>query len=271
MCSRSGIVVDEKLDVERVPTERVRRDLPVEDLRGDVGVVRCDLTPALRSVVGLYADEGNVRVTEGLDALDLHSTSKTITLRRVAPSPTARDRLVDLLERVASGDQLVELEPPAPVEIDEGGHRDPEPRGAHVAAQDPLSVAGEVDGDDAEGGAGGRQADDDEGAASAEEAESLLDRLGRADRDEDVVGAAPSREGAHLRRRVARRGIEGVGGAEGGRGLELGRRESRATIGCAPRDECSLHAVEADAARADDDDARADGDFAQSRRPRPVP
>ena len=93
------------------------------------------------------------------------------------------------------------------------------------------------------------------------EAESLLERLGRADCDEDVVGAAPAGERAHLRHRVARRRVEGVGGAEGESGLELARRRVEGDDRLRPADERALHAVEADPARADDDDARADGDL----------
>jgi len=53
----------------------------------------------------------------------------------------------------------------------------------------------------------------------------------------------------------------GGGGTEGGGGLGLGRRQVERDDGLSAGDERPLHAVEADPARADDDDARADRDL----------
>ena len=52
MCSRSGMSVDEGLDVERVRARAPAGHLPVEDRRRDVGVVGRELTPALVAIVG---------------------------------------------------------------------------------------------------------------------------------------------------------------------------------------------------------------------------
>jgi hypothetical protein len=79
-------LVAKRLDVECVATERVRRHLAVEDLGGDVGVIRSYLTPPLHSLVGANANESDVRVAEALDAGDPHPLPKTMTLRSVVPS-----------------------------------------------------------------------------------------------------------------------------------------------------------------------------------------
>jgi hypothetical protein len=64
--------VDDGVDVERVATQRVRRNLPVQDLGGDVGVIRRNLAPPLRSFVRAHANQCDLRVPEALDAGDPH-------------------------------------------------------------------------------------------------------------------------------------------------------------------------------------------------------
>ena len=59
-------------EVERVPAERVRRHLAVEDLAGDVGIVGRDLPPALVARIGGHPHEADIAVGEGLELGDLH-------------------------------------------------------------------------------------------------------------------------------------------------------------------------------------------------------
>jgi hypothetical protein len=68
-----GDQVDQALGVERAPTERMGRDLPVHDLCGDVGVVRRHLAPAFRPGVGPDANEPHVPRAERLDLRDPHA------------------------------------------------------------------------------------------------------------------------------------------------------------------------------------------------------
>ena len=83
-----GDLSDEGLDVERVTTQCMRRDLAMENVRGDVRVVRRDLTPALGAVVGAYANQRDIFGREALDADDLHA-SNTRTFRSASPSSAA--------------------------------------------------------------------------------------------------------------------------------------------------------------------------------------
>ena len=64
--------VDERVDGEGIGAEGIGRDLPVEDLGGDVGVVGRELAPTLGAVLGGDADEADEAVAEGLQALDPH-------------------------------------------------------------------------------------------------------------------------------------------------------------------------------------------------------
>src|SRR3546814_17854246 len=63
------------LDVEGAVAEHMRRDLTVQHLGRDVGVVGRHLAPALAAVVGPYPDEAHELVREGLDARDVHRTT----------------------------------------------------------------------------------------------------------------------------------------------------------------------------------------------------
>ena len=75
MCSRSGIESISASMSSRVPPKRPGRDLAVQHLRGDVGVVGRDLAPALRAVLGGDPHEADELVAERLDALDLHAAA----------------------------------------------------------------------------------------------------------------------------------------------------------------------------------------------------
>ena len=79
-----GDLVDESVDGERITAECVLGDLPVENLDGRPGVVRSDLAPALRTLVGPHAHERDLGPGEALDRDDPHS-SKTIRLRSDSP------------------------------------------------------------------------------------------------------------------------------------------------------------------------------------------
>ena len=80
--------IDERIDVEGVAPERMRRDLAMENVDGDVGVVRRDLTPSLDPLVRPHPDEGDLRPGEALDADDPHSEPST-TMFRIASPPRA--------------------------------------------------------------------------------------------------------------------------------------------------------------------------------------
>ena len=80
--------VDERVDVEGVAPERMRRDLAMENVDGDVGVVRRDLTPSFDPLVRPHPDEGDLRPSEALDADDPHSEPST-TMFRIASPPRA--------------------------------------------------------------------------------------------------------------------------------------------------------------------------------------
>ena len=99
------------------------------------------------------------------------------------------DRLVDPLERVAGGDELVELEAALAVARHQARHVHAEPGRAHVAAEEPEPVAGEVPDRDRRGGAGRRHAHQHDRPAAPDERERLAHRRRAAHRHEDVVGA----------------------------------------------------------------------------------
>ncbi len=67
-----GDDVHEAGNVESIGAQRVRCHLPVQDERGDVGVVGGDLPPALRAVLGGNAHEADEPGRKRLDLLDLH-------------------------------------------------------------------------------------------------------------------------------------------------------------------------------------------------------
>ena len=62
----------ESARVERVHAHHVRRDLAVQHLGRDVGVVGRDLAPALGAVVRPHPNERHPLVAEGLDPVDAH-------------------------------------------------------------------------------------------------------------------------------------------------------------------------------------------------------
>ena len=79
-----GDQVDQRLDVERAPAERMGRDLAVEDQRGDVGVVGRDLAPALGAVVGPDAQQPEVRVLK-VSMLVMRMPTRSRRARRRRP------------------------------------------------------------------------------------------------------------------------------------------------------------------------------------------
>jgi hypothetical protein len=67
-----GDRIDQRVDIQRVRAQRPGRNLAVEDLRGDVGVIGRNLPPALGAFIGSHPYEANEFVAESLEAGDLH-------------------------------------------------------------------------------------------------------------------------------------------------------------------------------------------------------
>src|SRR5690606_24185065 len=76
--------------------QRPWRDLPVQDLRGDVGMVGRGLPPAGGAVFGCYTDKGDVGGGESLYAADLHGFFRTPMVRPSGRSTPHRPRLATL-------------------------------------------------------------------------------------------------------------------------------------------------------------------------------
>ena len=68
-----GDHVDQIVDVERVLAQRIGRDLAVQNLRRDVGVVGRDLPPALAALIGADPNEADKLIGEGFDTGDFHN------------------------------------------------------------------------------------------------------------------------------------------------------------------------------------------------------
>lgn len=84
----------------RILPQRPRRDLPVQDLAGNVGVVSRDLTPALRTILHRRTHKADEFIREALKARDPHGGSiedNDVTQDRTALR--AGDCLVDLFQR----------------------------------------------------------------------------------------------------------------------------------------------------------------------------
>ena len=163
------------------------------------------------SVVELDEDEvapaeprRRVADDEDLEVGELHS--KTITLRRAAPDLRLGDRLVDLLERIAPGDQLGELQPPgAPVRRSARGCRARarsrpirEPRIALVHRRERRRVVA----DRRRRSAACRRRRPRPPAASSPAAPPIA--AGAPDGDEGEVDAAPAGQRPHRARRRLR-------------------------------------------------------------------
>src|SRR5437867_1441611 len=116
------------------------------------------------------------------------------------------DRAADLLERVAARDELVDLEPPAEVEL--GQHREvpPRPRGPVAAAEDRLVLIERLH-DELRARTELRHADDRARAPRAERVERLADHAHVADRLEGIVGAAAGQV-AHRADGILARGVD---------------------------------------------------------------
>ncbi len=68
--------VYQPIDVERIRAERNGRDLPVQDVGRDVGIVGGNLSPTFCAVVGAHAHDADVGLADKrLDTLDLHICS----------------------------------------------------------------------------------------------------------------------------------------------------------------------------------------------------
>ena len=141
-------VAPQRLDPERVGAEDVALE-HVADHRDD-GVGReargVDLADPLDAAGGPELEEDEIPSTEswrriaddeGLEIGNLHrcpslprgrDTSavpqNTITLRTAAPERDGGERLVDPFQRIAAGDQLVELQPSVAIERDDFRHVD---------------------------------------------------------------------------------------------------------------------------------------------------
>ncbi len=104
-------LADESRRDQRVATERVRRDLAVEHFDGGVRVVRERPGPTLR--LRRPCARGRGRRRWAAEALDARRSSSAVEDDHVAQRRAVADsgdRLVDPLERIARGDQLVELQ-----------------------------------------------------------------------------------------------------------------------------------------------------------------
>ena len=80
-----GNPVHERVDVERVGTERVGCDLTVHHPGGDVGMVRRGLSPAFRPAVRAHPHHADEAVGIGLDALDSHAPCASVSLESSVP------------------------------------------------------------------------------------------------------------------------------------------------------------------------------------------
>ncbi len=72
---------DQSFDIESVRAKGIGRDLAVEDLGGDVGIIGRQLPPTLPAPVGGDADKADIAVREGLQALDFHGIADGSGLR----------------------------------------------------------------------------------------------------------------------------------------------------------------------------------------------
>jgi hypothetical protein len=131
------------------------------------------------------------------------------------------DRLVDFFERVARGDQLVELQPPLLVELDQLRDVGLDVRGAHFRPQDSLGVVGEEQDVELRLHAQRWHPHEDDGAAPSDQSIRLIGGILRAHCDECEVGAAPIGQDFDSLAQVDLRRVEGVGGAKGSRGFQF--------------------------------------------------
>src|SRR3989442_1045014 len=160
------------------------------------------------------------------------------------------ERAGKLLERVVLRDELVDLEPPAEIEVGEQREVATRPRRAVAAAEDRLVLVERVD-DELEARAELRDTDDGERTARPERVQGLLDDGEATDGLERVVGPAAGQvlDRGH---RIVARGVHGVRRAEPARERELvGDDVDRDDLGRA-REHAALHAAEPDAAEAED-------------------
>src|SRR5439155_467482 len=165
------------------------------------------------------------------------------------------ERPRQLLERVALRDELVDLEPPAEVEVGEERKIAARSRRAVAAAEDRLVLVEGVD-DELEARAELRDADDGERAAGPERLERLLDDGEAADGLERVVGAA-ARQVLDRRDGIVARGVDRVRRAEPAREGELLGHDVDGDDPGRTRENAALDAAETDAAQAEDRHRRA--------------
>ena len=66
----------QRRDVQRILAQRMRRDLTVQHLRGDVGVIRRHLPPTARATVGGHPDQADEAVAECFDGGDFHNPTR---------------------------------------------------------------------------------------------------------------------------------------------------------------------------------------------------
>src|SRR5207249_2258338 len=165
------------------------------------------------------------------------------------------ERPRQLLERVALRDELVDLEPPAEVEVGEERKIAARSRRAVAAAEDRLVLVVGVD-DELEARAELRDADDGERAAGPERLERLLDDGEAADGLERVVGAA-ARQVLDRRDGIVARGVDRVRRAEPARERELLGHDVDGDDPGRTREHAALDAAETDAAQTEDRHRRA--------------
>src|SRR5437867_12493444 len=127
-------------------------------------------------------------ITKGPN-LPMGATSEGEDAARQPPGAQIVERGGELVERVAARDELVDLEPPAEIQVCEHREVAAGAGGPVAAAEDRLVLVEGVD-HEGERRAGLRHADDGERAARAEGVEGLTDDGEVADRLEGVVGAA---------------------------------------------------------------------------------
>ena len=64
--------IDQPVQIERIPSERIRCHLPMQHEGGNIGIIGRDLPPSLAAVFGGYLYETNKLRAEGLDLRDFH-------------------------------------------------------------------------------------------------------------------------------------------------------------------------------------------------------
>src|SRR2546426_3005199 len=108
---------------------------------------------------------------------------------RELPALEVLEGAAEVLEGVAAGDELVDLQPAAEIEVRQHREVAARPRGAVAAAEDRLVLVERMH-DELEARPELRHADDRERTARPERVERLADHAGVADRLERVIGAA---------------------------------------------------------------------------------